>query len=95
MNWFKENKEGLLVSIIVLPRSSKTEIVGIYNDCLKIKLKSSPVDNAANEELIRFLAEKLKIPKRNIEIIKGHKQKKKVVSVKGLDLAKINDLATC
>lgn len=86
MKWFRENKDGVLVSIIVLPRSSKSEIVGIYNDFLKIKLKSSPVDNAANEELIRFLAEKLKIPKRNIEIIKGHKQKKKVVSVHGCDV---------
>lgn len=95
MKWFRGNKDGVLVSIIVLPRSSKSEIVGIYNDFLKIKLKSPPVDNAANEELIRFLAERLKISKKNIEIIKGHRQKKKVVSVKGLDLTKINDLTTC
>ena len=81
---YKENKNSLTINIYVVPRSSKSEIVGIYNDCLKIKLKSPPVDNAANEELIRFLANKLKIPKSNIEILKGHNQKKKIVSIVGV-----------
>lgn len=90
MNWFKENKNNLLVNVYIVPRSSRSEIVGIYNDCLKIKLKSPPVDGAANEELVRFLAEKLKVPKRNIEIIKGHRQKKKVVSIHGCNVKYIH-----
>ena len=90
--WYKENKNNLTLNIYVVPRSSKSEIVGIYNDSLKIKLKSPPVDNAANEELIRFLAEKLNIPKRNIEIIKGHTQKKKIISLSLYNLALIRDL---
>lgn len=81
MNWYRENKTALTINIYVVPRSSKSEIVGIYNNCLKIRLKSPPVDNAANEELVRFLADKLKIPKKNIEIIKGHNQKKKIISI--------------
>ncbi len=87
--WYKENKNGLILKVYVVPRSSKSEIIGIYNDCLKIKLKSPPVDNAANEELIKFLAEKLKMPKKNIEIIKGYNQKKKIVSIERYGL---NDL---
>ena len=81
MNWYKENTNNLTINIYVVPRSSKSEIIGIYNDCLKIKLKSPPVDNAANEELIRFLADTLKISKKSIEIISGHKQKKKIVLI--------------
>ena len=87
--WFKENKNKLTLNVYVVPRSSKSGIVGIYNGCLKIKLKSPPVDNAANEELVRFLAEKLDVPKKNVEIIKGHTQKKKIVLLVGCDL---NDL---
>ena len=86
---YKETKNGLTINIYVVPRSSKSAIVGIYNDCLKIKLKSPPVDNAANEELIRFLAEKLKISKSNIEILKGHNQKKKIIWIERCSL---NDL---
>ena len=90
--WYKENKNNLTLNIYVVPCSSKSEIVGIYNDSLKIKLKSPPVDNAANEELVRFLSKKLEISKRSIEIISGHKQKKKVIKVNGLDLSKFKKL---
>lgn len=77
----------------MVPRSSKTEIVGIYNDALKIKLKAPPIDNKANEELVRFLAENLKVPRLNIQISKGKNQKRKTVFVKDCtlkDLCKLN-----
>ena len=83
MNWHSIKDNLVILNIYVAPRSSKTEVAGVYNNSLKIKLKSPPVDNAANEELVRFLAEKLKIPKRNVEIIKGHNQKKKIVCING------------
>ena len=89
MSWYKQNKNNLTINIYVVPRSSRSEIVGIYNNYLKIKLKSPPVDNAANEELIRFLADALKIPKKNIEIISGFKQKKKTISVNNTDTKNI------
>ena len=73
------------LSVYVLPKSSKTEVVGKYGDAIKIKLKSPPVDGAANEELIRFLSKALEIPRRNIEIIKGHTNKRKTVSIAGCD----------
>jgi len=86
LNWFCEKNNSLTINIYVVPRSSKSEIVGIYNDALKIKLKSPPVDNAANEELIRFLADKLKVPMRNIGIVKGHSKRNKILSVENLNL---------
>jgi len=90
--WYKENKNNLTLNIYVVPRSSKSEIVGIYNDSLKIKLKSPPVDNAANEELVRFLADKLKTSKSNIEIVKGQNQKKKIISLTSCNVALIRNL---
>lgn len=92
MNWYKENKNSLILNIYVVSRSSKSEIIGIYNDCLKIKLKSPPVDNAANEELVRFLANKLKIPKSNIEIIKGHNQRKKIISIINFESNRLKEI---
>lgn len=83
MPFYKIVKDKIILSIYVIPRSSKTEVMGLYGDFLKIKLKSPPVDNEANEELIRFISEKVKIPKSNIEIILGKTQKKKVLSLIG------------
>ena len=80
------------LSVYVLPRSSKTEIVGMHGGALKIKLKAPPVDGAANEELIKFLAEKLRIPKKNIKILKGQNQKRKIISISGnVDLQLIHE----
>ena len=92
MSWFKEDKKNLILNIYVIPRSSRSEIVGIYNDSLKIKLKSPPVDNAANEELIRFLSEKFKTSKSNIDLVKGHNQKRKVLKLINVSLETIKAL---
>lgn len=48
------------IEVIVVPRASKTEIVDYPGAALKIRLQAPPVDGAANEELIRFLAEHFK-----------------------------------
>ncbi len=92
MSWYKIDKDKLTLNIYVVPRSSKTEIIGIYADSLKIKLKAPPVDNAANEELIKFIANNLVISKSSIEIVKGHNQKRKVISVIGVNEEKVKRL---
>ncbi len=92
MSWLKANKDIFVLAIYVVPRSSKSEVVGLYNDCLKIKINAQPHDNEANEELIRFLSKSLKVPKASIEIIKGHTQKKKVICVSGCKIEQIKSL---
>lgn len=95
MIWFKQDRSNVLLNIYVVPRSSKTETVGEYDGYLKIKLKSPPVDNAANEELIRFLADKLKVSKKSIKILRGLSQKRKTLCIKDSNLDKIQELMTC
>lgn len=87
--WLKEKNNSVLISVYVVPKSSKSEVSGIYNNSLKIRLNAMPHDNEANKELISFLSKSLKIPKSNIEIISGHKQKNKVVSLLNCDLKKL------
>ena len=87
--WLKEKNNSVLISVYVVPKSSKSEVSGIYNNSLKIKLNAMPHDNEANKELISFLSKSLKIPKSNIEIISGYKQKNKVVSLLNCDLKKL------
>lgn len=94
MSWIKEKKEkgSLILSVYIVPRSSKTEIVGPYGDALKIKLNAPPVDGKANEELVYFLSKKLKISKSNIKMISGFNQKRKVLSITGLQISNIQVL---
>ena len=71
----------------VLPRSSTSEIVGEHDGSLKIKLKSPPVDGAANEELIRFLANELSIPRARVTIVSGQSSRTKRISVQAFSVA--------
>ncbi|MBI1858933.1 MAG: YggU family protein [Candidatus Melainabacteria bacterium] len=88
----KKEKGSLILSVYIVPRSSKTEIVGPYGDALKIKLNAPPVDGKANEELVYFLSKKLKISKSNIKMISGFNQKRKVLSITGLQISNIQVL---
>jgi uncharacterized protein (TIGR00251 family) len=67
------------------PRSKKSRLGGARPDgSLEIFLAAPPVDGAANEELVRFLASELGIPKRNVEIVRGETSHRKLVVVRGV-----------
>lgn len=83
----KETEKGLLIQVRVLPRSSRCKLVGIQDGALKIKLTSPPLEGKANGECVRFLADQLKIRKSQIEIIAGHKARKKTVALTGIGKA--------
>ena len=51
-----------------------------------IRLAAPPVDGAANEALIAFLAEVLDVPRRSIAIVSGQTSRDKRVRVAGIDL---------
>ena len=81
--WIKELSEGLLISINVQPRSSKTEIIGMHQNSLKIKLTSPPVEGAANSLLIKFISKELGIAKSKIVLKSGEKSRQKKLIIKG------------
>lgn len=56
----------------IIPKSSRNEIVGMLGeDTLKIKIMAVPAKNKANKELIDYLSETFKVPKRSITIKSG------------------------
>lgn len=65
----------------VIPKASKSEIIGWENEQLKVRLKAVPEKGKANEELIRVLAEYFNIPKSQITIIRGGKSRIKQVQL--------------
>ena len=76
----------------VVPRASRSQIVGELDGALRIRLAAPPVDGAANEELIRTLARSLGLPRAAVEIESGHSSRLKRVRIKGAtqrDLAKL------
>jgi len=78
-----------VIKVKVLPRSSRTEIAGKENDVYRVKLTDPPVEGRANKALIAFLAEKLGVPKRDIEIVSGKTGRLKTIRIRGLTAGEI------
>jgi uncharacterized protein (TIGR00251 family) len=79
----QDTKAGAILSVHVQPKASTTECVGIHGDTLKIRIAAPPVDGAANDELIRFLARRLSIPSTSVQIHSGIRGRHKRVLIKG------------
>lgn len=80
-------------SVHVQPRASCTELAGVHGDALKIRLAAPPVDGAANDALMEFLARALAVPRRSIRLVSGATSRSKVVEVGGVDEDQVRGLA--
>lgn len=70
------------IKIRVLPRSSKNEIMGEMADgTLKVKLTAAPVDGAANEALIKLLADHFDCARSKIKFVRGQTNKNKLIEI--------------
>jgi len=79
--------EGVLLAIKVQTRAKSTEIVKIEHGVLKIRVQSPPVEGAANQEILDLLRKIFRVPRQNIQILRGEKNRCKWVEIRGLSLA--------
>lgn len=79
-----ELEEGVRLEVRVQPRSSRNQVVGEQNGCLKVKLTAPPVEGEANAALVAFLAEYLHLPRRDVVLVKGDTSRNKIIEIRGL-----------
>ncbi len=63
--------------------------MGWLGEALKVKIHAPAVERRANEELLDFLAVQLRLPRRNVTLVRGEKSRQKVVRIDGLGLAEV------
>ncbi len=80
----RQRGEAVAFRVRVVPRASRNKIAGIQGGVIRIQLTAPPVDGAANEALVAFLSNVLRVPKRDVEIVSGKTAREKVVSVSSL-----------
>ena len=85
----KTTADGVSIDCYITPRASRTEIKGVRNGALSISLQAPPIDGKANKELIKFISKSLRVPKSNIEIIKGHLNRHKSLIIHGVKVENI------
>lgn len=82
--FLKEVDGNVHLEIKVQPRSSRNQILGEQEGALRVKLTAPPVDGEANQALLEFLARQLKLPRKNLRIVKGESSRLKLLEVTGL-----------
>jgi uncharacterized protein (TIGR00251 family) len=83
--YLRVHPDGIYLAIKVQPRSSQNKIGEITGSELKIKINAPPVDDAANEALVCFLADQLDCSRGAVQLVQGHKSRHKVLFIRGLD----------
>ncbi len=90
----RQKNEGaagaVTLTVKIQPRASKNEMVRTEGGGLKIRLTAPPVDGAANEALIKFLADTFSVPKSLVEIVSGHASRDKIVRISGVSPETVN-----
>ncbi len=73
-----------LLKLHITPRGSRNEITGRRGDVLCVKITAPPVEGAANEAVVKFIAGALGVRKSQVEIVSGEKSREKTVRIAGM-----------
>ena len=90
----EEREAKVRVAVHVQPRASRSEIIGQHGAALKVRLQAPPVDGAANEALVRLLADALNVPERSVRVVAGATSRSKMVEVDGTTADAVRALAS-
>jgi uncharacterized protein (TIGR00251 family) len=94
--FLREESDGaVLLAVKVQPRAPKNEICGVIGNELKVKIAAPPVDSAANEALVRFVAETLGCPRNAVRLVRGANSRHKALAITGVGTQRIVEQLHC
>ncbi len=82
--WLRDTSAGLSIAVLVTPRASRTEVAGIAEGRIRIRVAAPPVAGEANQELVRFLARRLGLPRAAVTLSAGTAGRRKTVLAQGI-----------
>jgi len=87
--WLVDIDDGVGLNLFVQASAKKTEIVGVHDGHLKLKVSSPPVDGAANRAIITFLSKYFSVKKNAVLIRHGELSKRKKVHIIGISIEEV------
>ncbi len=79
MTAIRSNGDAVFLRVYVQPGAKTDTFTGMFDDRIKICLRAPAVKNQANQALIRFIAQQLDLPKRDVCLAFGEKGRRKTV----------------
>jgi hypothetical protein len=78
---YKEDNSVLVLSLYIQPGASKTEVAGIFDGALKIKVAAPANEHQANDKLLEFLRKSYKVRKNQVILTHGEHARQKIVEI--------------
>lgn len=80
-NFYKWKNHTLILNVYVQPGACINEVVGIFDNHLKIRIRALAENNRANKQLKKFLAELFGVPEKSIELTRGNSGRRKCMQI--------------
>lgn len=87
--WLQVRDNGVTIHLLVQPRASKNEVVGVQGEELKVRLTSPPVEGAANRLCCEFIAKRLGLAKTAVTLESGETSRHKRLFLPGVNAAEV------
>ncbi|MBQ2561402.1 MAG: DUF167 domain-containing protein [Fibrobacter sp.] len=72
------------INVKVHARSKRESVTPQPDGSLKVEVKAPPVDGAANEAICELIAKHFHVHKRDVSVVMGSTNNKKVIEVLGI-----------
>ena len=69
----------------IVPNAKRDAVAGEYGDAVKVKVVAPAVEGKANEARLEFIAEKLRVHRRDLALVAGEKSRDKIVAIEGIE----------
>lgn len=83
-SWLEVRGDDVHIDVIVVPRASRSRIMGVHDNRLKVQITAAPVEGQANDALRHLLAKLLDVSKAQVEVVGGVSGRRKTVRLAGV-----------
>ena len=88
----RDTPGGVELDVRVIPRARKTTIDGIRDGALLLRVAAAPLNGAANDAVIEYLAGVLDLPRRAVRLVSGERGRKKRLAIEGISADRVRAL---
>jgi uncharacterized protein len=79
-----DHPSGAVLNVIAQPRSSRSEVAGVHDGAVRLRITAPPVDGAANAAILDLLSRAIGVHKGDVEIVSGATGRRKRVLIRGM-----------
>jgi len=73
--------DGVLLQLSVVPNAKRTEVDGLHDGALRVRLAAPPIEGRANQALVAWLAKTMGVAKRDVELVRGEAGRRKQAAI--------------